>query len=549
MTSSGTLVAPAEVPTSRPGTGLVGTGSLVRLALRRDRVLLPVWIAVFVVMAAVSASATVGLYPTVASRARAAMSVNNTPSLVALYGPVYDPTSLGAVAMIKMTGFGAALVAVLTMIVVVRHTRGEEESGRLELLGATVVGRQAPLAAALLVAVGTSLVIGALTALGLIGAGLPASGSVAFGLVWAGVGIAFAATAAVAAQLTESARAATSIAVAVLGFCYLLRAIGDTAGTDGPRWLSWLSPVGWGQQIRPYAGDRWEILLLLAGWTVLATATAFGLVARRDLDAGLLPDRPGPAAAAAGLRSPLALAWRLHRGALLGWTACFVVLGLVLGNIASGIGNLLDSPQAQEMLRQLGGVGSLVDAFLAAELGILGVITSVYGVQAAMRLRTEETALRAEPLLATAVGRLRWALSHVTVALGGSAVLLLGAGLGVGLAHGAQVGDLSRGGPVLLGALVQLPAAWVLVGIVVALFGLAPRLTAGGWVALVAFLLIGQFGALLELPQWVQDLSPFAHVPALPGAEFSAPPLLWLTAVAAALLAVGLAGFRRRDVG
>jgi ABC-2 type transport system permease protein len=227
----------------------------------------------------------------VASRVQAAAASNNTASLVALYGRVYDPASLGALAMLKMSGLGAALVAVLAILIVVRHTRAEEEAGRLELLGATVVGRYAPVTAALLVALGSNLVLGLLTTLGLLGAGLPAAGSVAFGLGWAGVGIAFAAIAAVAAQLISGARAAIGIAVATLGLAYLLRAVGDTAGADGPSWLSWLSPIGWGQQIRPYAGERWWVLLLLAGFAVLVASGAYALVARRDLGAGLLPGR------------------------------------------------------------------------------------------------------------------------------------------------------------------------------------------------------------------------------------------------------------------
>jgi len=35
----------------------------------------------------------------------------------------------------------------------------------------------------------------------------------------------------------------------------------------------------------------------------------------------------------------------------------------------------------------------------------------------------------------------------------------------------------------------------------------------------------------------------------MPGGDLTVAPLLWLTAIAAGLIAVGLAGFRRRDVG
>ena len=123
---------------------LTGTAGLVRLALRRDRWLIPAWVAFFAATATFSASATVGLYPTEASRIEAANTINSTAAVVALYGPIYDPTSLGALSMTKMTAVYAALMSILMVMLVVRHTRAEEEAGRLELVGAGVVGRAAP---------------------------------------------------------------------------------------------------------------------------------------------------------------------------------------------------------------------------------------------------------------------------------------------------------------------------------------------------------------------------------------------------------------------
>jgi ABC-2 type transport system permease protein len=530
-------------------SAFTGTGALVRLALRRDRIMLPVWLAVFVLMAVSAAAGTVQLYPTAGSWVGPAETWNHSQSLVALYGRVYDSASVGSFAVVKPLGTMAAILAVFAIILVMRHTRAEEESGRLELLGSTVVGPHAPLTAALLVAVGTSLVLGVLAAFGMISAGLPASGSFAFGAAWAGVGIAFAAIAAVVAQLTRSARTATGIGVAVLGVVYVLRAVGDTVEVTGPSWLTWLSPIGWAQQFRPYAENRWWVLLIVVSFAVVATGVAYTLVARRDLGAGLVPDRAGPATAAPSLRSPLALAWRLHRGLLLGWIMGFTFLGLIFGNFASSIGDFFDNPQAREVLAKLGGEQGLVDAYLAAMLGMVGVAASAYGIQTAMRLRAEENALHVEPLLATAVSRIRWAASHITIAVLGTTLLMVAMGTSAGLAHSARVGDMSQLGRVLGGALVQLPAAWVLTGIVVAAFGFAPRLVVAGWAALVGFLLLAEFGPLLEFDQWVMDISPYAHVPKIPGAEFTATPMVTLTALAALLIAAGLAGFRSRDIG
>jgi ABC-2 type transport system permease protein len=548
MTSLASTAAPrVSVPTAG-SSPFTGTSAMVRLALRRDRVLIPVWLAVFVGMAAGSAATTVGLYPDLPSRHEFAASVNNTPTLVALYGRIYDESSLGEISLLKLGGMGCALVAVLTIILMVRHTRAEEEAGRLELLGGTVLGRYAALTAALIVTSGTSLMLGLLTALGLVGVGLPVGGSLTFGAAWACAGLSFAAVAAICAQLSTGARTATATASAVLGLTYLLRAIGDTASSGGPTWALWLSPVGWSQQARAFSGDRWGVLSISVVFSAIATAVSFALVSHRDLGAGVVADRPGRSSARGWLGSPLGLAFRLQRGLLLGWTACFLILGPVLGNISSNIGSMISSPQARDFIAKLGGQQVMVDAFLATEMSFLGVFGAVYGVQAAMRLRTEETALRAEPLLATAVGRRQWLASHVIVAAAGTCWLLFVGGLSAGLALAAQDGDGAQVGRLLGAALAQAPGALVLVGLVVAAFGVVPRWVQVGWAALVGSLLLGEFGPLFSLDQRVMDISPFAHSPRLPGPSADLTPLIWLTLIAIALTILGTEAFRRRDI-
>jgi ABC-2 type transport system permease protein len=356
----------------------------------------------------------------------------------------------------------------------------------------------------------------------------------------------------VAAQLTSGAGAARGIAVGVLGGTWLLRVIGDVSGLSGGglSWLSWLSPIGWAHRLRPYAGEQWWVLGLVVALTALLAVAAVALEARRDVGAGLLPDRPGPASAAPGLRSPLALAWRLHRGLLASWTAGFAVVGVVLGGAASSVGDMVADNQAlEDIFTRMGGRSGVVDAYLVSVMGILGLMAAGYAIQATLRLRAEETSGRAEPVLATAVGRLQWAGSHLLFSVAGSALALVAAGLTVGLTYGVSSGDVGRGvSRVLEGALVQVPAVWVLAAVAVALVGLAPRFAAAAWGALAVCVILGLVGAALQLDQWVMDLSPFTHVPRVPGDALTATPLVLLLAMAAALGGAGLAGLRRRGI-
>ncbi|NLT57315.1 MAG: ABC transporter permease [Actinomycetales bacterium] len=525
-------------------SALTGTRELVRLALRLDRVRLPIWVLGIAVLPMTAAAQYLELYPTEES-IREVGGFTSSTSLVALSGPMFR-VSVGGLTAWKTLVTALVLVGLMSLFTVVRHTRAEEETGRLELVGAVVVGRLAPLTAALLTAGLANLAVALLTALGLLGTGLPAAGAVAMGLAVGSFGVVLTAVAAVAVQLTEGSRAANGIGAAVLGGVYLLRAVGDT----GPVWLSWLSPLGWAMRIRPYAGERWWPLGLVAGLVVVLCCLAYVLAGRRDLGAGMLPQRPGPAVAAPGLRSALALAWRLHRGTLVGWVIAMALAGAIMGGAAAGLPEAFGSNrQVADVMARMGGSKGLVDMYLATVFGIIGLTAAAYTVQATLRLRAEEAGGRVEPLLATAVPRTRLALSHLGIALLGTAVLLAVSGLCAGLGYGIQVHDVGGQVPRLLAAgLVQFPAAGVIAGLGTALFGLVPRASQLTWAALVACLVLLELGALLGLDQWVVDVSPFAHVPKLPGSAVETAPLAWLVAVSVVLVGVGLAGFRRRDV-
>ena len=281
----------------------------------------------------------------------------------------------------------------MTIFIVIRHTRGDEEAGRLELVGSTVVGRQAPLTAGLLTAVTANVAIFALLCLALPATGLPVSGSVLFAAAIGASGLAFTGIAAVAAQLASGVRGARGICLGVLGAAFMLRAIGDSAGPSGPSWLTWTSPLGWVELTRPFDGQRWWVLALPCAVLVAGVGTAYTLSARRDLGAGLLPDRPGRPSASGLLRGPLSLAFRLQRGVLASWAAGVAFIFAASGAAAKGIGSLLGgSTQLRNEFTRLGGQAAITNAYLAALMLLAGLGAAGYATSAVLRLRAEETA-------------------------------------------------------------------------------------------------------------------------------------------------------------
>ena len=275
------------------------------------------WVGSLTALVIATAASVKGLFPTQADLDQAAAASAKNAAAIAFNGPVQGLDTVGGQVAFQAGAVGLVLVALMSLLMTVRYTRVEEESGRTELVRATVVGRDAHTAAALLVLTGMNLLIGAAVAVGLIGTGLPVVGSVSFGASFLAIGLVFTALALVTAQVTENGRTASGLAGLVLGYAFTVRAVGDIG--DGR--LSWLSPIGWSQKLRPYAGERWWPLLVPFAVTVLLLMTARALSARRDWGAGLVQPRPGPAIAAPRLGRPLGLAVRLQRATLLAWTA------------------------------------------------------------------------------------------------------------------------------------------------------------------------------------------------------------------------------------
>ncbi|GHH55377.1 ABC-2 type transport system permease protein [Streptomyces umbrinus] len=517
---------------------LAGTWTLLRLALRRDRVMIPLWVAVIGLMVVSMPGSLESVYSTAAERADVADQMLTNSSLRAMYGPVFGD-SLGGLTAWRIGTYAGVFAGIMSLLVVVRHTRDEEESGRQEMVSAGMVGRRAPLTSALLAALVANAGLALIITGGLAGQG--SSGALALGLGTAGVGMVFATMAAIVAQLTESARLAKGLTGGLLGAAFVLRAAGDSSVSDGSSVLTWLSPVGWLENLRSFADERWWVLLLFIAAVALQGLIAYDLAGRRDVGMSFLPTRPGPASGRLG--TAWSLAWRLQRGSVLGWSLGFLAAGVAFGGITTGATDLVgDNERTREIIERMGGQSGITDAFLATMVGMLGMVAALYVVQSVLRLHAEETSQRAEPVLANAVGRLRWASGHLLIAFGGATLIMLIGGLGLSLGYGQDL-------PTILGAcLVQLPAIWTIGGLAVLLHGVSPTVAPAAWAVAGAALLLGWIGPALDLPTTLLNLSPFGHLPKLPGGEMAWTPVLVLTAIAVTLVGVGLGALRRRDI-
>ncbi len=538
--------ATADRATGLGGTPAAGTAALLRFGLRRERIPIAAWVFGIEAITLSTIAAFAKLYPDAASRAAFARSLGSQPAFAVLTGKIFDP-SLGGLTAWRITLLGGLLAALMSIFTVIRRTRADEEAGRTELLVSTAVGRAAPVLAALGCAltgcVAIAVLVGGTLAIG----GEDLTGSVALGLTIGSCGLLFAGVAAVAAQIFDGARPAIGIAGAALGVSFGIRAVAD-AGGDGSAWLRWLSPLGWAEEVRSFAADRFWVIALMLLTTMALTGLALWLLGRRDVGLGLFPTGLGPAVGT--LRSPIGLAGRLHRPSAIGWSAALAVFGLITGSIVDSAKDLFaDNQQMSAILAKIGGPGAITGAVLNGLVGMSAILAGIAAVSAAGRMVTEEQSERASLILATSVSRIRWQATHVLYVIVVPVLMLAVAGVTCGIAHGIRSGHFGGGFFDSMAAMLgQIPACWVVGAVAVLVHAVAPRFWAASWVVLVVAVLLAQLGSILHLPQWANDLSPFPHVGMIATAGIPWIAELILAAIAAVLIAAGCAGFARRDL-
>lgn len=536
---------PTEVGSGRDNA-MHGWPRLLALVLRRDRLRIAIWTVAIGVLVIVSASSIENLYSTPQQLATySALAVDNA-AIIIQAGPGYgldDPTT-GAVLMNELSLWTLMGVALMSIFMVTRHTRAEEESNHAELLRATPVGRYAAPVAAMVGVALANVLVSFFVAIGLIVRGYAVAGSLAFACALTACGLVFAALTLVTGQIASSARAATGLAVAGLGISFVLRAIGDVGGGL----LSWASPLHWSQAIQAFVNDDWWVLVVPAVATVGLTWLATGLAGHRDFGSGMLPDRAGRPVAPRSLSGTYGLALRLQRASVLAWVVGVTLLGIFYGVVTDDAEQMVtDNPELEDFFAQAG-AGSITDSFLATAALMIGLLATGYAVSGVLKLRTEETSGRVEPLLATPTSRNRWSTSHLCVAAGGVLLVLIGGGVGLGLGAAIVTDDSSRVAQMLGSTLAVGPAVAVVGSIAFLLCCASPKWALLSWIAMAFVVVAGLLGEVLNLPQWVMDVSPFTHIPAAPAAPVTAAPLIVLAVISLVLVGAGLLAVNRRDI-
>lgn len=525
--------------------------------LRRDRLQLVLWIVGTALLAYSSITAVFDTYGEEQDR-REILGVAIATRTILVFRGTPNGVDDGAFAFFLLFAWLALMGGLMSTFLAVRHTRQEEEQGRAEAVAATPAGRILPMTATVVHGVLANVALGLFIALALVANGLDVGGSFVWGIATTVSGVAFLAFGLFAAQLFRTSRGANGLSVTFVLAAYLLRGIGDAAGTPSddllhvtPAWPSRLSPIGYGQFTGAYVENDLTPLLIPLAFAAALIALVFGLQAVRDQGASLLAGRPGRASARPLLSSSFGLAWRLNTSILLSWTAGAIATGLLATSLSSVIDQAAtDAPQVLEVLRNaIGSDASIEEAFVAVFYGIVGILAACCAVQVGIRARQEEAHGSAELVLGTPVPRVRWLLEYWIVGVIVIVVVLAAAAL-AGIAGAGSAADPESLIPIVLeAAAAQLPACLVFLGLTLLVFAFLPRATIPiGWTTVGVAAILGTWGPILQIPEWLVDLSPFAHSPVPSGGEADWTGGFWMLGIGLAAAAMAVWSMRRREL-
>lgn len=522
-------------------------GRLFRFTLKKEWLKILLWLigsAFYVIMGAV---AFVEVYGDPSERQAMAMAMEN-PAMQALFGRLIgaDNYTIGAMYSHTMSLMGYVVFAIMSILLVVRNTRSEEEDGILEMIQALPTGRLAHTTSAILMLVLTNVLLAVVSAALLIALGdssMTVEGSVLTGLSYGTVGMIFGAVTLVTAQLSNNARGAMMLSFGVLGVSYLLRIVGDS----GFELLSWLSPLGLIYGTEAYVSDNWFPIWIGLGLSAILIVTALWLKNRRDMGSGLLPDRAGKRHASAFLKTLFGFAFKLLKTPLIVWSVAMVLLGISYGSVISDIDGMLEGNEVVAQIIASDPSLNMTDQFMAMILGVLAMAATIPTLMVMLKLRGEEKKHRMEKVIASAHSRfsvfgtflLISALTALvfqllqSLAFGGSAVVV-----------GYDVALLD----IFLAGLGYLPAIYLMLGVSAMLIGWLPKFTSLIWLYLIFAFVIFYFGGLFDIPELINGLSPFYHIPEQPIESWNWTVTVVISAIALIFMGIGAVGFQKRDI-
>lgn len=524
------------------------TSSILKFIIRRERIRQVIWIL------ALSLS-LIGFVPvfesilSTSSNMQVLIDTMKNPVMIAFIGPVFVDNyyTVGSMYANYMLLFSVMIIAVMNIFIVASHTRGDEEKVRLELLRSLSVGRFSNMAAVMIVAIASNLLIGIITASGfyfILPEAMTIVGSIVFGMSLFAIGTLFAGITLFFSQITVSNRTTIALSFFTLFLLYMLRGFGDLYA----EFLSFISPLGLILKTENFVNDYFYPIWIILIESIILIAISFKIARDRDLGSGIIPEKSGRKNASVFLRGMGSFAFRLLRTPIIIWV---VVIFTFAGMYASVFGDLEGYLESSEMIRDMlviGGDYSLTDQFISLLMTIMSMIATIPVLVFVNRAVSEEKENLTEEILSKPVSRYKYLGSFFLIAIIMAVVFQVTTAFGLQIVGKLFLETIPSLETFLIASLVYLPAIFIMIAISTLLIGVFPKFTWLSYVYLGYTFVSVYFGRLLDLPEIMGELTPFGHIVSYPLEDLEITKTFILLGIFIILSLVGFWGYRKRDL-
>lgn len=504
------------------------------------------WIVSITLLTLIIPPAFKAMYPT-SRELNTVVPMLDNPAVKTMLGPIkLEEASIATVFAHEMLLFTAIVVAIMNILFVGQQTRGDEERGRLILLNALPIGKHAHILSVMLNIIILNFILFILIGSGLCfmsGDGFSTTGSLLYATNLSAIGILFGFITLVIAQIAPTVSGTKGMAIAMLMLSYFIRAIGDGLDND----LSLLSPLGWLSRTYPYADNHWWPFGLIMLLLVICIPSAIILKIKRDINSGYLPEKTGHTHLKRYMKSPLGLQMRLQRTLFVSFACGLFLLGLSYGSIFGTLDTFFeDNPLLKQMLNGKG--DNYAEQFLPTLMVVMAMVSTIPTLISLFRFKTDNQHGYTLMLLANPMTRLTYFSSYIILSIINAIIMIFLASLGLYIGQYFVMAQPLSLFSVITSGVIYIPAILTFVALGILVLGISNKLTSMVYAYLAYCFVVVYIGNLLNVREWLKNLTPFHHIPQIPIDDFTVLTLLILIILTVFITVCGLLLFQRKDL-
>lgn len=523
------------------------TFSLLRLKLKNERIK----IIAYIVLISGFLIAMVPIFDQILKETinqKVLVETMNNPAMISMIGPVYvkDYYTTGSMYANYMTVFVGIMFAAWNILFVTKQTRYEEEMGISELVKSQPVGKYSDLTSTLISSLMVNVIVLILLIIGFI-ITMPdekilsiinfSSSTVGFGFLFSAITLLF-------AQISSSSRITNTLSFLSLSIFYIMRAIGDVSVEA----LSLLSPLGLIYRTESFIKDyNWPIIVLFFEIIIFLILSTI-LAKDRDLNSGKIKEAKGRNRLSSLIKGINSFNFKLQKSQIIIWTLVIIIFSAMYGSI---LGDLEGYIESSDLIRQMLTVNegfSLTDQFIGLLMLIMSIITAIPVLIFFNNIRLEENKGHSEVVLTKPASRFRYLLSFIilsTIIALIYQILMAITTYSVGRQFLDEIPSLKV---FIISALNYIPAILLTLSFGVLIIGIAPKFYWFSYLYLGYSFFIVYIGRILDLPETLEKLSPFAILPNYPLEDLSIKSIVILVILSVVFILSGIKGYKNRDL-